>query len=234
MMFVVQTARKKYNLTFFDHFPWTNLITRLDDLPLIAFVSVPLHPPPTPLNPTSASSHPLPAPLHPPPLPLHPPPNAVRRHMAADGTNNAGTTLLEIADGTTASSAAGTEATAGEPPLIPSTMLDRRNHVTSGHAAPDSAATISVSAAHRHDPNANNAPRDERAPEPPPRRHRDGGGVAVTTQQLMDNGSPATVSTSGSTSGPTCNGTATHQAGQVMHFLPNAVGNALATLLEEA
>ena len=64
--------------------------------------------------------------------------------------------------------------------------------------------------------------------------HRDGGGVAVTTQQPMHNGSPATVSTSGSTSGPTSNGTASYQAGQVMHSLPNAVGNALATVLENA
>ena len=85
---------------------------------------VPLQSPPAPLNPASASSHPSPAPLHapptpmhPPPLPLHPPPNAVGPHMAADGTNNADTTLLEIAAGTTASSAPETEATEGEPPL---------------------------------------------------------------------------------------------------------------------
>ena len=200
---------------------------------------VPLHPPPAPLNPAPASSpaplHAPPTPMHPPPLPLHPPPNAVGPHMAADGTNNADTTLLEIAEGTTASSAAGTETTEGEPPLIPSTMPDRRSHVTSGHTALNSAATIGVSVvAHRHNPNVNNAPMGERAPEPPPRRHRDGGGVAVTTQQPMHNGSPTTVSTSGSTSGPTSNGTASYQAGQVMHSLPNAVGNALATVLENA
>ena len=33
---------------------------------------------------------------------------------------------------------------------------------------------------------------------------------------------------------PNSNGTASYQAGQVMHSLPNAVGNALATVLENA
>ena len=232
-MFVVQTARKKYNLTFFDHFPWTNLITRFDDLPLIAFVSVPLHPPTYSPEPHVSFLAPL---ASPPPSPSTTP---APRQMQYDVTwplmapiMQAPSCWRSLRAQLVVSSAAGMEATAGEPPLIPATIPDRRNHVTSGHAAPDSAATIGVSvAAHRHDPNVNNAPRDERAPEPPPRRHRDGGGVPATTQQLMHNGSPAT---SESTSGPTCNGTATHQAGQVMFFIPNAAGNALATVLEEA
>ena len=85
-----------------------------------------------------------------------------------------------------------------------------------------------------HDPYVNNALRDARAPEPPPWRHHDGGGVPVTIQQPMHDGSPATGSNSGSTSSHTNDVTATHQTGRVMHSLPNAVGNALATILEAA